>query len=370
MQPLLAVLIVCLGALHPGSFSRSKIVVDGAQVQHSFRVQVLSLIEALPLDVDGDLHLDAAELSAAREPIVEYLAQHYTLSANGSTQAIPMQAGALDAFLDGTPDLPSSSWLQVELHGSWSAPIDELLLTETLFEDTAPAHIEYVLLSWAGQVPTELVLHGERNAYTFAASGEAARGMLPSFFVLGLEHILTGYDHLLFLLALLVAVRGWRSLAWVVTAFTLAHSVTLAAAAFELVSLPSQFVEMAIALSIVYVAIENLMGLERRHLWSEALVFGLLHGLGFAGFLKDALAGEGALFPALIGFNLGVEAGQIVAVLPLVLLFAGLARWRPTGNEPGTPRLLVPERLGKLLSLIVAFCGLYWFLERAGFLPL
>ena len=178
-------------------------------------------------------------------------------------------------------------------------------------------------------------------------SGEVQHGPLRAFLELGVDHILTGYDHLLFLLALLVVAPTLRALAWTITAFTAAHSITLALAALEVVTLPGRFVEIAIALSIAYVAAENLLRLEKRSLWLEALVFGLLHGLGFAGFLGEALRGEDDLVVPLIGFNLGVELGQLLFVVPLALLLRGLTlALRSRSEEEGPPPRLVPERLG------------------------
>jgi hypothetical protein len=161
---------------------------------------------------------------------------------------------------------------------------------------------------------------------------------------LGIDHILAGFDHLLFVLALLLLVSGWRRLALTITAFTLAHSVTLAAATFELVRLPPTIVEALIALSIVLVAVEIVRcregdgGLATRWPWLIAFVFGLLHGFGFAGALAEIGLPDNAIPEALLFFNVGVEAGQLM-VVTLALTALRLARglgihlpawsWRP-----------------------------------------
>ena len=146
-----------------------------------------------------------------------------------------------------------------------------------------------------------------------------------SFFLFGVEHIVTGYDHLLFLAALLLACTKFKEAAAIITCFTLAHSITLVLAALDIVRLPAELVEPAIALSIVYVACENLLGTPS--LWRRAAItffFGLIHGLGFASALRDIGLGSipgGVVWP-LLKFNLGVEAGQlaVAAVLfPLLL---------------------------------------------------
>jgi hypothetical protein len=152
----------------------------------------------------------------------------------------------------------------------------------------------------------------------------------PSFVLLGIEHILIGWDHLLFLLVLLLGGGGWLALAKIITAFTIAHSVTLALAALDVVALPSRLVEAVIALSIAYVAAENL--LPRRTAaprWVVSFAFGLVHGFGFSSVLRELGLPTHGLLLSLLGFNLGVEAGQglvVAAVLP-VLAILRTTRW-------------------------------------------
>ena len=155
---------------------------------------------------------------------------------------------------------------------------------------------------------------------------------MTSFFALGIEHILTGYDHLLFLFALMIGGGSAWSLVKIVTAFTLAHSVTLTAAALDLIVLPGRIVESAIALSIAYVALENLFLLERltSKRWLVALVFGLVHGFGFSAVLKELGLPPDGLAWSLLLFNLGVEAGQAGVIVAAIPFLIGLRRasWR------------------------------------------
>lgn len=173
------------------------------------------------------------------------------------------------------------------------------------------------------------------------------------FFRLGVEHILTGYDHLLFLAALLL--RGGRlwSLLKIITAFTIAHSITLALAVMGVVTLPPRLVESAIALSIVWVAVENLVvrGAPSRR-WLVSFTFGLVHGLGFASALGPLALPPARLAWALFGFNAGVEAGQATIV---VLLLPGLM-WM--SGKTWEPRAI------RAASLAVAAVGLAWLVER------
>jgi hypothetical protein len=151
--------------------------------------------------------------------------------------------------------------------------------------------------------------------------------VIQTYFGLGVEHILLGIDHLLFVLALLFLVETWPRLIGTVTAFTLAHSLTLAAATFGWIEVPQAPVEAAIALSIVFVAAEVLHsrqghpGLAARKPWVVAFVFGLLHGLGFAGALRAVGLPEHAIPLALAFFNIGVEAGQLLFVGTVFALF-------------------------------------------------
>ena len=144
--------------------------------------------------------------------------------------------------------------------------------------------------------------------------------VVQTYTVLGIEHILTGFDHLCFVLALVLLVKGHRRLFWTVTAFTLAHSLTLALATLELVDVPGPPVEATIALSIVFVASEIIQkergreGLAARQPWLVAFAFGLLHGLGFAGALAEIGLPQNSIPLALLFFNIGVETGQLLFI--------------------------------------------------------
>ncbi len=150
--------------------------------------------------------------------------------------------------------------------------------------------------------------------------------LFNTFFKIGLEHIVTGYDHLLFLLALILVTKELKSLLKVISAFTIAHSTTLILSALEIISLPPALTESFIALSIVYVGIENVVRKEINHRWIVAGGFGLIHGAGFSGHLTEILKGmlgAGDVWPPLIGFNIGIEAGQLIVIaitLPILLL--------------------------------------------------
>lgn len=178
--------------------------------------------------------------------------------------------------------------------------------------------------------------------------------------VLGVDHILSGVDHLTFVLALLLIVSGWRRLLVTVTSFTLAHSVTLAAATLGVVKVPGPPVEATIALSILFLASElakvrrNESSLTARHPWVVAFAFGLLHGFGFAGALADVGLPQGEIPLALLTFNLGVEVGQLLFVAATLLLVAVLARVR--AEWPMWCRQLPAYGIGTVAA--------FWFVER------
>jgi hydrogenase/urease accessory protein HupE len=183
-----------------------------------------------------------------------------------------------------------------------------------------------------------------------------ARASGFSFVLLGVEHILTGFDHLCFLFALLLVAVRMREVLAVVTAFTIAHSLTLAAAATGLVSLSPRVVEPLIAASIVYIGVENLF-LRRppRHRIAVVFGFGLVHGLGFASALAERLPGVTgfAVVPPLLGFNVGVELGQLAVascLVPLIHFARTRPRWAP--------------RLQPVFSLAIAVAGAVWFCQR------
>lgn len=186
------------------------------------------------------------------------------------------------------------------------------------------------------------------------SAGRVWRGYLA----LGVEHILEGWDHLLFVVALVLLVRRGWAVVKAVTAFTVAHSLTLAGTTLGFVGLPGPPVEALIALSIVFLAVELARGeagsLTLRHPWAIAFAFGLFHGFGFAGALADIGLPQGEVAAALLAFNLGVEAGQL-AVVGVVL--AALAILRRT-----QPRALAPAL--RMSAYFIGIAASYWLIDR------
>ncbi|MAV36026.1 MAG: hypothetical protein CMJ59_11240 [Planctomycetaceae bacterium] len=185
---------------------------------------------------------------------------------------------------------------------------------------------------------------------------------LTRYVALGVEHIWFGFDHLLFVLGLLWIARGWKRLVATVTAFTLAHSLTLSLAVTSAIRLPPVPVEAVIALSILLLAGEvsgNAQGATSRYVWAVGFGFGLLHGFGFAGALGEVGLPPGAMLWALAGFNLGVELGQLVFVL--VLMLAGLLWSRRAAPSGGWIERLPVYGMGTVAA--------FWFFQRLAAFP-
>jgi hydrogenase/urease accessory protein HupE len=179
-------------------------------------------------------------------------------------------------------------------------------------------------------------------------------GVSGKFFVLGVEHILTGYDHLVFLFGLLLVCASFKESAKIITSFTVAHSITLALAALEVVSIPSAVVEPLIAGSIAYVGIENLRKNRLSWRWLLTFGFGLAHGFGFASVLTELGVGSGShATVALFSFNAGVEIGQI-AIAAIVLPILWQLR----------QRRFYSARLVPVCSVLIALAGAFWMVER------
>jgi hypothetical protein len=222
-----------------------------------------------------------------------------------------------------------------------------------------PQHQTFVNVYEADALVTQSILDKERTRtehFTGTRSGRLA--VMRAFVAAGVHHILIGPDHLLFLIGLLLLGGTMRRLVVVVSAFTLAHSITLSLAALGLVNPPARVDEPIIALSIVFVGADNLMvhGGRDVRAWI-ALAFGLIHGFGFAGVLREMGLARGALGWSLFSFNLGVEIGQLIVVL---IVASALAALRAKSETAG-------QRIAFGGSLLVAAAGVFWFVERVFF---
>ena len=238
-----------------------------------------------------------------------------------------------------------------------------------------PEEAQTFTVGWKAQYGTLIVRHDipEEGAYSgyltkgtisdpIPVRGAVVKPAVTEFFefvIVGFQHILPeGLDHILFVLGLFLLSLRLRPLLVQVTAFTIAHTVTLALASLGYIALPPGIVEPIIAGSIVYVAVENIFS-SRLHFWRPAVVFafGLVHGLGFAAALGETGLGGSRFLLRLVGFNVGVEAGQLAIIVPAFLLLATTFGGRPWFRA----RISIP------VSIAIAFVGAYWALERIFF---
>ena len=295
-------------------------------------------------------------------------------SAKSSTDQALLQSLVKDGFLiqlgDEKPGSPEASF-STDGKGNVSIHLEmrcsrfhTLSLRSKLLTLLPPGHRQYLVVESTGQkLLAERMLSAQADSITLevplptgSAPSSDGVGSFLGFLLLGIKHILTGYDHLLFLLGLLIVTRRFLPTLRIITSFTLAHSVTLTLATFHLIPSAAKLVEPLIAASIVYVGVENLAARnEPKGRWLLAFAFGLIHGCGFASALRELGVGEngGGIAGPLIAFNLGVELGQVAitsAVLPVI--------WK-LKEHPRFGRGWVP-----ITSTLVALLGAYWFAER------
>lgn len=340
---LAAVLAAAPGVLHAHSTSTglATLIVEG----HALTYRLLLVPAELPED-PRRLFLAAAEGDRpSAEQVVAILRELVTVRADGR----PCRPGR--ALVQGAALGDARLSLELSLDCPGGGP----LLVRDDWADVFGGHHQTLARIETPAGVREVAFGPDAREVEVPRGAAAPSGGL-GFFRLGVGHILSGYDHLLFLAALLLGGGGWVTLLKIVTAFTMAHSLTLALAALGLVSISARVVEPLIAASIVWVAVENVVrreGVSRR--WIVSFAFGLIHGLGFADALHPLALPAWPLARALLGFNLGVEAGQALVIaltVPLVLWARG-ATWQASA--------------ARVTSLAVALVGAGWLVERLFF---
>jgi HupE/UreJ protein len=268
--------------------------------------------------------------------------------------ALTVEPGPAAPAIAGGAGLPPATHTTLTLLYTWPAAIEGLSVRYDLFVPNVSMASCLATIHHGGHV-RNVVFTPEHRTATIAFGRTPVWQAIGGFVTLGIEHILTGYDHMLFLLSLLMLGGSMRSVVKIVTAFTVAHSVTLSLAVLNVVTLPSRWVESAIALSIFYVAAENVWrgAASLRNRWLVTFGFGLVHGMGFASALREMRLPQANVAASLVGFNAGVEIGQL-AVVVLVYLALDVLR-----NQTWAPSF----RQG--VSLATALVGAVWFVERA-----
>jgi hydrogenase/urease accessory protein HupE len=294
-----------------------------------------------------------ADLLEHQETISAALARGLTVSADGRE---------LTATPAGLTPVAGAPRAEQRFTFEGTLPISDLTLRAAFLPALGAEHRTVVRVTWHGQARTfvnrgPLDLH-LTPAQMVVSTGETVR----QFLGWGVEHIFLGYDHLAFVLALLLGVTRLREVVAVVSSFTVAHSLTLALSSLEVLRVPVRVSEVLVAASIVYVAVENMGWLvaTRRHRWVVAFAFGLVHGLGFATELRARLEDAGrSLFAAILSFNVGVELGQVAVVVVAWPLLARLRR-----GEDARDAGIRQRRLARMGSVPILACGLYWLFDR------
>lgn len=343
------------GFAHPPGLSSINITILSEQIDSRITFALQDIEAFSPMDSDLDAEVSDAERDAAKPAIAKLLAEQLSLVVNGNKIA-PVQPGRVsfdqqnNAHVDFQYSLSSKDVAQITLESQFLTLLPE-------------GHQHQVMVKNAdGQIIAEALLNRSHAALMIdlhAVQAHSATTTFVGFFKLGVEHIVTGYDHLLFLFGLLMVTHSFWPAIKIITFFTVAHSITLALAGLNLIELPSSFVEPFIAATIVYVGLENIIRGDHpkgRH-WLT-FGFGLIHGFGFASVLRDMDIGSGdfGILLPLLSFNLGIETGQIiVAILVLPLIW--------TLNN----RVETAHKFLTACSALISLMGVYWLLERTVF---
>jgi hydrogenase/urease accessory protein HupE len=334
---------------HPVPFSYLDVRVQPSGLDITLVVHVVDVGHELKIDPAARL-LDPALLGERHAAIAALLESRVKIHADGRLLAA-------DGWSVPEP-LPERQSIRLRTrYQATSAP--GLIAVDANFFPYDPPHQTFLNFYEGEAIATQAILDHSRTRFEhFTGSRQGTFAVVKRFIPSGVHHILIGPDHLLFLVGLLLLGGTLRQLALVVTAFTLAHSVTLSLAALNVLSPPARMIEPAIALSIVYVGADNLLVRNGRDVraWI-AFAFGFIHGFGFANVLADMDLPKRALGWTLFSFNLGVEVGQLIVVLAVATALAAL---RSRSEWAG-------RQLAFVGSVVVMAAGTFWFIERVFF---
>ncbi len=346
------------------SYVRVKIEPDKIETRLTY--DVFTLLKITPLDDNRDGQLQRSELAAHAPRIAEFLRSKIGLAISEDDESADL--GQYVGFL-WPPDV-GEAIAGVDFHSA-----NGLIHFDFTREVPEPPEVVAIAFGFFDVFTERHTVLGvfecqgdkyETSFTSFEDSFEYDTGFEPSkpqtqhtlserlwrFFKMGVEHIFLGYDHICFLIALIV-VSKFREIVKIVTSFTIAHSITLILATLEVVHLDTRLIETCIAATIVYVALENLWVKDTRHRWWLTFFFGLIHGFGFANVLREMGLPKIGLIRCLLSFNLGVECGQLVIATLLLPLAYGLNHWKYGRN------------VAMGISVLLAAFGTAWFIDRA-----
>ena len=348
---------------HKPSDSYLSMKLEGPKISGRWDIALRDLDNVMSLDADGDGAITWGEVHAREGDIASFAFAHLAVGVTGGSCKFQPGPLRIASHSDG-------SYASLDFTASCPSQTSAIDVDYQLFFDVDPQHDGIVRLDDGAATRTAIFTTKQRAQHFERASRDRAKE-LRSAVKLGISHIFSGIDHLLFLIALLlpaVLVRRPPSPKWepvdrfrpalvdvlkIVTAFTLAHSITLTLSALEILRLPSRFVESGIAASVIFAAANNIVPVMRDDRWTAAFALGLLHGFGFSATLMDLGLPRENLVLTLFGFNLGVEIGQMCVVgafLPLAY-FARRSIFYRRGAVFGG-------------SIVIAIVASIWLVER------
>jgi len=335
-----ALLAAVPSASHPARVAQADISIGERAVDVRLSLNLLEADLLLSLDADLSGAVDERELAARRDAVAAHLRERVAVTSDGAPLALDLGSLALGRGGDGR------ATLEAHLRFAAERGLGRLAIRCEPLADLGDDHTTIARIAVSGRHEEFAFRRGTRWE-----GGGGARS-LKSFLGLGVSHIVAGFDHLAFLVGLAAAGASLAGLVKTVTAFTVAHSLTLSLAALDLVRVPAALVEAGIAVSVMYVAAANFLRDGGPMRWVVAFAFGLLHGLGFAEALREAHLEGRRLALSLLAFNVGVELAQIVLVVAVVAALAALGR---AGLERAATRLV---------SVAIFSLGAVWLYQR------
>jgi hydrogenase/urease accessory protein HupE len=354
---------------HAYSSSFTEINFTDERTELRFSIDTLSIIELVEgVDENKNGILEKSELVNEEHHIEELIHTSIVIDKENEQQEAELQSMKIEKK-------ENNEYVTFIFHYPAFFPGDTISLIDGLYVNDQKTNYINLLVAKNREETSQAVLQGDNRTWTILLTEvqqeqgtseevnenetesvpfrmETSENSWYSFFNLGMFHILTGYDHLLFLFALLLRKQSLKQYAAIVTSFTIAHSITLSLSVLGFVNLPSRFIESVIAFSICYVAAENLFRKEINYRWGLTFVFGLIHGLGFANLLKEMNISNTQLASALISFNIGIEVVQLIIVLLLLPLLTFIYK------------LPYSKRILQIGSIAIILMGGFWFLER------
>jgi hypothetical protein len=354
LRLLLLLAFVPCALAHSPDTSYCRITITPHEVAFRFSFDLATLQRITTLDTNGDDQISRQEVETAAPAIRNFIRQHIYLDLN-QREAEFAEGDSPSWPEDAATTIPKAEYGQRLLSFTFRNPTlsapEDVTITFDFFEQLGAAHTVLGTFEWNGHDDEVIFTRFEPDYLYDTGFQTPVSQQMAQYFKLGVKHIFLGYDHIAFLMALLFVLR-FMDLLKIITAFTVAHTLTLALAVLQIIRLPPQWVEIGIAITIMYVAAENLWTGNPSHRWKITFGFGLVHGFGFANVLRELGLPSSGLARSLLSFNVGVETGQIIIVS---ILWPAL-RW--VTRQKWSPQFRIAA------SILIFVLGAGWFMER------